>query len=125
MGTTLQQAREELTAAGIQYTRKDYLNGTVNHAAYYGQFVNASVERAVLAAIGKDEILSSVDPHFNDIDLAAWDAAGRAIVTKRLVSLANMFAQSPENAVPSFSISDGVCVVKAAARIIRDRANNL
>lgn len=128
----LEAARAELTAAGIEHTRKDYMAGTVDHQAYYGQFATESVVRMVEMFIGKDAVINSTDPSFNDIPLAKWDAlsgyhlatdkARTNIPTAHLVALSNMFMQAPENAVPSISLSDCVSILKAAARKIKETA---
>ena len=117
---TLAEARKELDSHGIKYTRKDYMGGTVDHQTYYGQFAFASVLWLIRTHIGEEHILASQDEHFNDIPLLKWDALASG-VPSRLVSLSNMFTQDEANAVPSVSLSDQVCILKAAARIVKDR----
>jgi len=111
-------ARIELTTNGIEYTRKDYMNGIVNHQTYYGQFVNDSITQLVLSRIGKNKILASTDESFNDIPLAKWDGLSVS-VPSRMISLSNLFCQA-DDTQPSVSLSDKVCILKAAARMIRD-----
>ena len=126
MATTIEDARKELDAAGIKYTHKDYMDSVVDHQTYFRQFVNKAVMNLVISVIGKDKILASTDKHFNDIPLAKWDALSggynASIPTSRLLSLSNMFTQSPERAVPFISLSDCVCTLKAAAAMIREGA---
>lgn len=43
------------------------------HRRYYAQFVTGEVKQVVLKYIGKDRLLNSTDPHFNDIGLWNWD----------------------------------------------------
>jgi len=114
----LEKAQKELDEMGVKFTRKDYLEGRVGHQEYYEQFVTPEVIGAVLMRIGKQAILNSRDPHFNDIHLHKWGEAGTEMY--RGVALSNMFTQNPETAVPSLSLSDKVCVEKAAARMIRE-----
>jgi hypothetical protein len=113
------KAREELNAKGIQYTRKDYISGTVDHQTYYAQFVSDSVINLIGSRIGKECILASTNEHFNDIPLSKWDGLA-LLVPARLVSLSNMFTQAESTAVPSVSLSDKVCILKAAAQTIRN-----
>jgi hypothetical protein len=70
-------------------TRKEYMNHytfrdgetreqhdircAAAHRAYYGQFVNVCTMSQVASFIGKDKLLSSTDPHLNDIPLVLWD----------------------------------------------------
>lgn len=44
------------------------------HRRYYAQFVTPQVKALVLRYIGKERLLKSTDPHFNDIPLKVWDA---------------------------------------------------
>lgn len=133
MATTIEQARQELTDAGVQFTRRDYIDKGVDHQTYYRQFVTAEVVRMLEHGIGRGVIVASVDPHFNDIPLQKWDAlagyrfsgsnvAGSPAIGKaaRLVALANMFTQAEANAVPSIAPSDCVCILKAGARMMKE-----
>jgi hypothetical protein len=61
-------------------TRGDYLKShgsdeerRAAHRKFYGQFVDEATVRAVVQAIGAEEIMASEDPHFNDIPLKRWD----------------------------------------------------
>lgn len=117
---TFETAKQVLTDNGVTFTRKDYMDGVVDHQTYYGQFVNNQVISLICRAIGKDKILASTDKHFNDIPLRKWDALASS-VPSRLVSLSNMFTQAEQNAVPSISLSDQVCILKAAAHQIAAR----
>ena len=136
MTTTIAQAREELTAAGVRYTRRDFMEKRVSYSEYEAQFATDAVIWLVKQVIGTDRILASTDPYFNDIPLREWDAACGVVwptwssmgdklpnrphvASGRLIALSNMFTQDPATAVPSISLSDCVGALKAAARKIR------
>lgn len=117
---THEEMNHELTANGIKFSRKDYMNGICSHDEYYSQFVTDGVIRTLERHIGKAEIEDSTDPHFNDIPLGRWDALA-LLVPQRLISVSNVSTQA-DGSSPSISLSDRVCILKAAAKIIRDRA---
>ena len=70
------------------FTRKEYMDALPEtfdhedgeqrrkqlHRRYYAQFVTPQVKALVLRCIGKERLLKSTDPHFNDIPLKVWDA---------------------------------------------------
>lgn len=95
--------------------RSEYIAGNVSHADYYGQFVNESVIRTVEGYIGKAKIVASTDPHFNDIPLEKWDALQPAILSIVGTKLGEA------NGTGGVSLSDTVCVAKAAARVIKEK----
>lgn len=94
-------------------TRRDYVHGDTDHRTFYGQFVDAAVRRGVAAHIGKDRILASTDPHFNDIPLREWDLLPFFGDSYRLCLKAN--------GMKALSLSDKVCINKEAAAQIRER----
>ena len=91
-------------------TRKKYISGDATHEEYYGQFVDCDLLRVVSKVIGTTRIVESTDPHFNDISLADWDKAGASIPLYILQNL--------REASAGVSLSDRVCIVKAAAAAI-------
>ena len=105
-------------------TRKQYMETkTVDgkrvtfdlHQAYFLQFATNRTRVLVLSGIGKDRILASTDPHFNDIPLKEWDDLNRQIsetINQRLKGQAEGF---PEGKF-GWSDSDSVCIAKAVAR---------
>lgn len=95
-------------------SRKDYMAGKVCHDVYYGQFCNEGVKSAVLHSIGKARIKRSADKHFNDIPLVMWDSMAGAIKS----ACGRQIAEA--NGTGGISMSDCVCVAKAAARIIKE-----
>jgi hypothetical protein len=76
------------------------MNKEISHQEYYAQFVTKSILDTVRRCIGTSRILKSEDQHFNDIDLKSWD---------------NLYV------INWGSLSDSVCVAKAAARIIKEQ----
>ena len=96
------------------FTRKEYLNGSCTHQEYYGQFVSPGTKRRVITGIGKERILSSECPHFNDIPLVIWD---------RIVHMLPV-AMSFES-VGDYATQAGlVCTAKEAARQLKEEAEN-
>lgn len=94
-------------------TRSEYMaDSNLLHDAYYTQFVSVEVQSYVLDAIGEERIMSSVDPHFNDIPLHTWDNLSMTI---RLLTSA-----ARKEAGEGNSLSSCVCIAKAAARKIRN-----
>ena len=93
-------------------TRKEYMAGDATHEEYYSQFVDGALLREVSRVIGTARIVESTDPHFNDIALADWDKAGASIP---LHTLQKLREAQPGAGV---SLSDRVCIVKAAAAAI-------
>jgi hypothetical protein len=99
-------------------TRKEYLYGDATHRQYYGQFVTDAVTEAVCMGIGRSAIVNSADPHFNDIHLARWDALYRTLL--RLCG--EKILQSNDGC--GVALSDIVCVAKAAAQLVREKAHD-
>ena len=98
----------------IKFTRKDYLNNKCSYNEYYAQFITEQIVNYVQASIGKEKILASKDPHFNDIKLFAWDILAQVILqsTQYLRKAAG----------ESGSLSASVCIAKAAAEQIRSNS---
>jgi hypothetical protein len=98
----------------VRWTRRQYLDHEVSHDEYYGQFVTPQVE--ALLHSKRDRIARSTDPHFNDISLRWWDQISDSLPgeTCRAICAANESG--------GLSLSDRVCVLKAAARKIREEA---
>jgi hypothetical protein len=93
------------------YTRKDYIANKVSHEEYYGQFVDAFVKDKVLRFIGKERIMASIDPHFNDIPLHKWDAVFCVCPSDIIAKL--------ELHGDSVSMAGLVCIAKEGARQIK------
>jgi hypothetical protein len=101
--------------------RSEYLDnyhggeaGAKLHRAYYGQFVTDKVRDVVLRCIGADVIKASTDPDLNDIPLAKWDC----MVTCRMMPAS--VAVALKDAGDSLTLGSGVCILKEAARQIRE-----
>lgn len=95
----------------MKHTRKERMKGECTHNEYYDQFVTKGVINLV-KSIGEDRIKKSTDEHFNDIPLKEWDGLHRYILGMAGRSIA-------EASNGGVSLSDTVCVAKAAARRIR------
>jgi hypothetical protein len=102
------------------YTRKQFMHEQYSsdqsvmmqrHRRYYSQFVNERTIAHVVKAIGREPLLSSTDPHLNDIPLRKWDGAGDDM--PKNISYAS---------VGDFrSLSGDVCIAKEAARQFIER----
>lgn len=90
-------------------TRKEYMDGIVSHREYYGQFVTEEVKKTLLRLIGKKEILSSQDEHFNDIPIAKWDALPAPNVKDKMKLTGDYL-----------TLAGSVCIYKEAAKQIKD-----
>lgn len=96
--------------------RKQYVNNECTHGEYYRQFVTDSVLRLVQKGIGEEKVKASTDEHFNDIPLQKWDSMDLQIGSLVGQALSDSNKSTGGNGV---SLSDTVCVAKAAARLIR------
>jgi hypothetical protein len=94
-------------------TRKQYMNKEATHAEYYAQF-GQHLTGLVSRWIGRDRILASTDEHFNDIPLKEWDAMAESV----RLTVGRSLAEA--NGTGGISLSDCVCSLKSAARIIKD-----
>jgi len=105
----------------MKYTRKDYMSKKCSHDEYYAQFVNSSVLHLVKSFIGEAKIKKSTDPHFNDIPLKQWDTLNTDIryICGRSISESNASTCAEDVKQGGISLSDTVCVAKAAARQIK------
>ena len=95
------------------YTRAEYMkdsqtDGQAAHRRYFGQFVTDGTKARVLQSIGIDRLMSSTDPHLNDIPLPLWDR-----LTPTLPGSAG-FAKAGDY----YTLANGVCLAKEAARQI-------
>ena len=95
------------------FTRKQYMSNEVTHAEYYNQFVIDLIP-LVRGAIGEDRIKASRDPYFNDIPLRRWDFLAALIPAETQRKIAEA------NGSGGISLSDKVCALKAAARLIKE-----
>ena len=95
------------------FDRKQYMNKECDHHTYYSQFVNPSIKSIIESAIGIKRLINSTDQeYFNDIPLAKWDS---------LHCYIRMYDQKLKNK----SLSDCVCIAKAAARILLEEYKNV
>jgi len=103
----------------LQYDRKAYMNRLCSHDDYFDQFVTSGIKRLVERSISRGKIKNSTDEHFNDIPLGLWDNLYGSIRTRVGGMLAKSNASTTAGGRGSLSLSDTVCVAKAAARQIR------
>lgn len=93
-------------------TRQEYLkNPNQNHRLYYGQFVTQEIKDLVVQKIQMRRIVASNDPHMNDIPLVLWDG------------IANRHSYLLKNG-SGYSLACGVCILKEAARQLKDEESN-
>ena len=109
----------------FQYDRRAYMdheNTAADHQTYHRQFATPRVIQTVADVIGRDLIVASTDPYFNDIPLGRWDslAKGTAHWTREWHAVSNSNASTEKTGTPWHSLSDRVCVLKAAAAMIRE-----
>ena len=93
------------------YTLAEYRNdsrtdGPAAFRKYYGQFVTPRTISRVVNSIGEKALLASTDPHMNDIPLGRWD-----LLVPGLPGSAG-FAKAGDY----YTVSNGVCLAKEAAR---------
>lgn len=97
--------------------------GAEIHQAYFIQFATKATFDLVRRHIGEDRIKASIDPHFNDIPLRDWDnIASRdfgviGTINRAAKIAANEYPNSPRALY--WSLSDGVFIAKACARVIK------
>jgi spermidine/putrescine-binding protein len=109
----------------LRYNRKQYMDREqpeVTHQVYYEQFATPEVIALVKRHIGVDRIKASTDEWFNDIPLGRWDAIS-GYPGDVIAALNASNASTTREGRGWHSMSDLVCIVKAAARMIKeDRA---
>lgn len=96
------------------FTRKDYMENKCTHQEYYSQFVNSIVKDTVRNLISVEKIKNSNDKHFHDIPLAQWDRISNWL--QEYIARINLNL----NGIATYSIAEGVCVAKEAARQIKE-----
>ena len=93
----------------LKFTYNQYMGKQCSHQEYFEQFVNSNTINIVLHAIGKQRILDSTDFYLNDIPLKEWDDLHPFLPRNK-----KAHEQSGETNIGS--LSDTVCIAKAAAR---------
>lgn len=102
------EARSDLT---VIY-HSEYIVGICTHDQYYRQYINKEILDFVCKSIGKDKIMTSKDKNFNDIPLKYWDYISKQVQ--------NMCDATMHKLGEVQSLSTGVCIAKAAAKLIRN-----
>lgn len=105
----------------VEFTRSQYMNKACTHQEFYIQFVTSSIRKLVETKFG-DRIRRSTNEWFNDIPLKEWDFL--ADITFRTMNReAWRAAVCPHlDRGLLWSMSDNVCILKAAAQEIRQAA---
>lgn len=93
------------------FTRSDYMRGNCTHAQFYEQMVTDEIKSNVKTFVGMGYILSSKCEHFNDIPMNIWDTAG--------ICAGYAIDAKIKETEDSPSLAGRVCVLKAAARIVK------
>lgn len=96
-------------------TRKDYMSGSLTyetHSVYYSQFVTKSVLNLVREFLKGKTVNIKDDPHLNSIYLHLWDSLSVFLPDSSLRLL------KEANEKGGVSLSDRICVLKEAARMI-------
>ena len=102
-------------------TRTDYLAGKCTHHEYYSQFVTPSIVACVLRSIGDGAYLTRMyqaDKNLGNIPLEKWDS-----IVLQDPSIGALDEQGTGKLY--YSLSNGVCVLKTAARLIIEREKEL
>ena len=97
-------------------TRTEYLDGKCTCDEYYNQFVTNRILDIVRNNIGEREYLMRMlgeDKNLNNIPLGKWDSL--VLCDKSIGSV-----DEQGNGIRVYSLSNGVCVLKAAARMIAE-----
>lgn len=108
----------------IKYTRRQYIiTKECDHRTYWSQFVTEWVKELVLQHIPKEELMASVDPHFNDIPLQRWDRMHSGVpgYIKQAISESNATMYDTPGTPGGYSLSDMTCLLKEAARQIVEK----
>lgn len=96
--------------------RKDYMsNSRILHHEYYSQFVTDKITDLVLKKFTHEKLKMAFgeDKNFNTIPLRLWDSVVR-VNLRHDISLRLKL----ESYGDGFSLSSGVCILKAAGRQI-------
>ena len=100
-------------------TRQDYMDKKVSHSDYFRQFVTPSIIALVKSRIGVDAIANSTDEHLNYIPLAKWDSL-HVVHTGRGMYSSIACGEKIKLAGEGNSVSTGTCILKQAARMIKE-----
>jgi hypothetical protein len=108
------------TAPAYKFNRKQYMAKECTFEEYNAQFVTITELETVANVIGLNAIQASTDPSFNDITLSLWDGLAWGGKSKDMVAAANASTYAPDKQhVRATSLSDKVCVMKQAARMLK------
>jgi hypothetical protein len=105
----------------VVVTRIQYMDRQCSHHEYYMQFVTPAIRRGLDRRLG-DQIRRSRHADFNDIPLREWDCLADWTIQ---VMNRDAFRQAvcPQaTGGLHWSINDNICILKAAAKEIRDES---
>lgn len=110
------------------FTALDLRNDVCTYHEYMSQFVNDRILDIVRNRFGIELLLSSDDPHFNDIPLLQWDRLDiliqNSIDRKLYMKCHNATYGERDQDKFIWSLSQGVSIAKTAARILVENAKN-
>jgi len=105
------------------YTPED--SGLKAHREYYSQFVTELVKKCVQNTIPIGRLMSSTDPHFNDIPIKLWDdCSGSQVPNGKVGNYRTGYRFGEEchlllkAAGEKSTVSVMCCIAKEAARLI-------
>lgn len=108
-------------------TRKQMMNKEATHDEYMRQFVTPETIAFIERNIGRDKIIASTDPSFNDIPLAAWDKVcfhakwpHEGFRYNLPVPTRPLWTATGESLTRAVLVS----IAKTAAKIIKERESN-
>lgn len=105
-----------------EFNRADYMAKRVSHEDYYRQFVTVRLYSVVGRMLG-DRIKASTDKHLNDVPLGLWDTLAQGsgtVLAAEWAEVATSNASTTRGETRWLSLSDQVCVLKAAGQMIRE-----
>ncbi len=89
---------------------------TEHHRAYYAQFVTPYVKALVKDRVGLSRLLSSKDPHLNDIPLSEFDSIWVRYTPSIHIRPPSAISALLREAGEGNSAATGTCILKEAAR---------
>ena len=94
------------------FTYEDCRNKDCTYNEFYSQFVTETTINFVDIGLG-NRIVNSTDPHFNDIELRYWDSLAPIVLIKKSYKDLGLWD----------CLASRVCILKQAARILKERNN--
>lgn len=95
-------------------TRAEYMaNSSQLHEAYHEQFVTPAIKKMVLSRWSVEQLKTAYanNKYFNNLPLSQWDSLAGGYGSQLCADKLRAVGDSP-------SLASGVCILKAAARMI-------